>query len=118
MNPWARKPRQQPLGDSLLQVQVDGVFAEYAGVLEDHRPDRRNTAPVHELLIGLAGHAQRVQGRGPARVGRGPLVERGEGPDRAAVLVGALLERRRAQQLQRARERLAKRRCIEPRPVP
>ena len=100
--PLGAKPCQQSLCDPLFQVQVHGVLGEHAGILEDHRPNRRVAAPVRELLIALAGHAQRVQGGGPARVGRGPPIEGGEGPDRAAVLVPALLERRCTQQLQGA----------------
>ena len=78
---------EQALGDALLEVQVDGVLGEHARVLEDDRPDRRLAAPVGELLVLLAGRAQRVEGGGPARVGLGAAVERREGPDRAAVLV-------------------------------
>ena len=100
MNPWAREPCQQPLRHPLLQVQVDGILGEHAGVSEDHRPDRCVATPVCELLVGLAGHAQCVQGRGPARIGRGPPVKRGEGPDSATFLVPALPEWRSAQQLQ------------------
>ena len=35
------EPREQSLGDPLLQMQVHGVVAEHPGVLEDHRSDRR-----------------------------------------------------------------------------
>ena len=77
--------REQPLRDALLEVQVDGVLGEHAGVLEDDRPDRRLAAPVGELLVLLARRAERVERGGPARVGLGAPVERREGPDRAAV---------------------------------
>ena len=46
---------EQALGDPLLEVQVDGVLGEHAGVLEDDRPDRRLAAPVGELLVLLRG---------------------------------------------------------------
>ena len=52
--------REQPLRDPLLEVQVDGVLGEHAGVLEDDRPDRRLAAPVGELLVLLARRAQSV----------------------------------------------------------
>ena len=47
--------RQQPLGDALLEVQVDRVVGEYACVLEDDRPDRCLAAPVGELLARARG---------------------------------------------------------------
>ena len=77
--------REQALGDPLLEVQVDGVLGEHARVLENDRPDRRLAAPVGELLVLLAGRAEGVEGRGPARVGLRAAVERREGPDWSAL---------------------------------
>ena len=60
-----------------------------------------------ELLIGRPGRAERVERRRPARVGPGPAVERREAP--AAVRVPGC-ERRGAEQLERAGQRVAERR--------
>ncbi len=46
---------EQPLGNPLLEVQVDGVLGQHASVLEDDRPDRCLAAPVGDLLVLLAG---------------------------------------------------------------
>ena len=60
------EPGQQTLRDALLQVQVHGVVAEHPGVFEDDGPDGGVPPPLGELLAGLAGRAQGVQGGGPA----------------------------------------------------
>ena len=45
--------RQKTLSDALTQVQMDGVFGEHAGVLEDDRSDGRLSAPIGKLLVLL-----------------------------------------------------------------
>ena len=76
--------REQPLGDALLEVQVDGVLGQHACVLEDDRPDRRLAAPVGELLVALARGARSVSSVA-AQLGSvaGAPVERRERPDAA-----------------------------------
>ena len=113
MNPCERKRDEQPLRDALLEVQVHRLVAENAGVLEDDGADRRLAAPVGELLAGCSGRAQRVERRGPARIGRCPAIERRERPRLPAVAVARLCQRVGAEQLQRAGERVAKRRGLE-----
>ena len=80
--PLGAEPGQQALREALLQVQVHGVVAEHPGILEDHRPDRRLAPPLGELLAGLAGRAQGVQGGGPTRMEQAA-------PRRSARLAGA-----------------------------
>ena len=98
---------EQALRDPLLEVQVDGVLGEHARVLEDDRPDRRLAAPVGELLVLLAGRAERVEGRGPARVGLRAAVERREasrpGGRRSSVGSRRAARRRAARGSRRAR---------------
>ena len=78
---------EQPLDDAVLQVQVDDVVVQRAGVLEDDGADRRVAAPFPELLVALAGRAERVHRVGPGRIGALALVEGGELEARRAVLV-------------------------------
>src|SRR5439155_11017719 len=49
------KAGQQPLGDPLLEVQVNSVLRQHAPVLEDDWPDRRLAAPVGDLLVLFSG---------------------------------------------------------------
>ena len=109
---------QQPLGDALLQVQVDGVLGQHAGVLEDDRSDGRLAAPVGELLVLLARRPERVEGGGPARVGLAPggrAAGRSRlGGRRSSRLLG---ERLGTQELEGAGERVAERRRLEADPV-
>ncbi len=88
-------------------------YGEHARVFKHDRADRRFAAPVGELLVLLAGRAERVEGRGPARVGHRAAVKRREGPDPAAHLVHGLGERLGAEQLKGAGESLAERRGLE-----
>ena len=99
--PLGTEPGQQTLREALLQVQVHGVVAEHPGILEDHRPDRRLAPPLGELLAGLAGRAQGVQGGGPSRMEQtvpclparlaGVAGKRRKRPDRLAVFGPPLL---------------------------
>ena len=107
---------EQALDDPLLKVQVDRVLGEHARVLEDNRADRRLAAPVGELLVLRARYPERIERRGPARVGFCALVERREVPDVTAVLVGGLGEWLGAEDLKGATERFAKRCDLEARP--
>src|SRR6266404_3950159 len=97
-------------------MQVDGVLSEYPRVLENDWADRRLAAPVGEVLILLAGRAESVEGRGPARVGLRPAVQWGKGPDPAALIVSGLGERFGAEQLEGAGERVAEWRRLEASP--
>ena len=108
---------EQALRDALLEVEMDRVLGEDAGVLEDDRPDRRLTAPVGELLVLPAGRAQRVEGGGPARVGLGAAIEARKAPHGGAMLVAALLEALDAKQFQGAREGVAEGCRLESDPV-
>ena len=111
------EPREEALGHPLLQVQVDGVVAEHAGVLEDHRTDGRLAPPVGQLLVATTGRPQGVEGRRPGRVGPGAPVEGRECPRRrpaaAAVAPAVRCQRLGAQQLQRARQGVAERLGLE-----
>ena len=109
---------EQALGDPLLEVQVDGVLGEHAGVLEDDRPDRRLAAPLGELLVRSSAGARSVSrvaaqlGSVSARRSSGGKVQTG-----LAVLVRGLRERLGAQELERAGERVAERLGLEADPV-
>ena len=107
---------QQALGHPLLQMQVHGVLGEHAGVLENDRPDRCFATPIGELLVRLPRSAERIEGRGPARVGLRAAIERREGPDPTPCLVRGLGEWLSTQQLQRAGKCVAERRRLEARP--
>ncbi len=104
---------EQPLGDALLQVEVDGVLGQDPGVLEDDRADRRLPAPVGELLILLPGSAERVERGGPARVGAARRSSGGKVQTRRPSLVGRLDERLGTQELKGAGERIAEGRRLE-----
>src|SRR3990172_10460532 len=80
---------EQTLRHPLLEVQVDGVLGEDTRVLEDDRPDLRLAAPIGELLVLLAGRAERVDGGGPARVGLRAAVEPREPPDAVCARPGS-----------------------------
>ena len=87
------KTREQTLGNPLFEMEVDGILGEYARVLKDDRADRCLAAPLSELLVLLAGHAERVEGRGPTRVGCRAAVERGKIPETAPFVIRCLGER-------------------------
>ena len=100
--------REQPLRDALLEVQVDGLLGQHA-LRPRRRPgrigaSRRQSASFWSLR---ARGAQRVERRRPARVGRGAAVERREASRPAAVARPSSRERLGAEQLERARERVA-----------
>jgi hypothetical protein len=84
---------EQALSDTLLQMQVDSVLVEYTCVFEDDRSDRRFAAPLGELLVLLAGRAQRVKRVSPAGVGPRSAVKGWENPDRASLFVSSLVKR-------------------------
>jgi len=96
---------------------VDGVLGHDAGIFEDDRADGGFPSPVGELLLRAARGAEGIERGGPARVGLGAAVQRGEPVDRAAVLVAGLLEGFGAQELQGAREGFAEGTGLEPNPV-
>ncbi len=97
-------------------MQVDRILGEHARVLEDDRADRRLAAPVGELLVLLAGRAQRVEGRSPTRIRLRAAIQRGKSPDPAPIIIGGLGERFRSKKLKRAGERLPERCGFESRP--
>ena len=74
--------REQALSDPLLEMQVNSLFGEHAGILEHDRADGRLAAPVGELLVLLAGSTEGVERRGPTRIGLRAAVEPRECPDR------------------------------------
>ena len=78
---------QQSLRHPLLQVQVNGVLRHDAGVLENHRADRRLAAPIGQLLVSLSWRAEGVDGCRPAHIGLRPPVERRKGPYTLAVFI-------------------------------
>ena len=128
--PLGAEPGQQTLREALLQVQVYGVVGEHPGVFEDHRPDGRFPSPLGKLPAGLAGRAQGVEGGGPARMEQtcsSPVTALAGGiggsiwrkrPDRLAVLGAPLLQRRGAQQFERAGHYIAERLRGEVHPSP
>ena len=105
--PLRTEPCQQPLGHSLLEVQVHGRVAEDTRVVEHDRPERRFTPPVGELLPSPSRCAQRVERRRPARITLLASPERREPPRVLAVLLASARERLGAEQLQQARQRVA-----------
>ena len=80
------KAREQPLHDSLFQVQVDYVFVHGARVFEDDRADGRCATPLPPLLIPFAGSSKSIQRVSPGRVGAISLIQRRKGKSRGAGL--------------------------------
>src|SRR5205823_13018806 len=102
-----------PLWNPLLEVQVNGVLGQHAGIFKNYRTDRCLATPVGQLLIRFARCAQRVERRGPARIRFCPTVERRERPDSSAVFICRLGQRLYTKELEGARKRIAKRRGFE-----
>jgi len=105
--------REQALRDALFEVQVNGIVGEHPRVFEDDGADGRFTPPLGELLVRRARRAQRVQRRGPARVGLGAAVQRREDVDAAALVVHRFGQRLGAENFERAGQRGLERRGIE-----
>ena len=92
--------------DAVLEMEVDELVVEGAGVGEDDGARRSLAAPVPRLLVLLAAAAERVERRGPRGVGAGPLVESREAV-RGAALDRRERERRGLPQLERGGEGFA-----------
>ena len=89
---------QQALRDTLLEVEVYGIFREHACILENHGPDRGLTTPIRQLLVLLAGGAKRIQGGSPALVSLCAAIQLRELPDLAAMGIVRDLQRLCAEQ--------------------
>jgi len=88
----AQETAEEALHDPVLEVQVDHVVVDGAGVSKDHGAGWRAPAPVPQLLVALTGQAQGVERVRPGRVGAGALVEGGERPGGGGI--AATVERR------------------------
>ena len=110
------KAREQPLGHSLLKMQVNGILGEHASILENNGPDRRFAAPLGERLVLISRCSEGVERRGPARVGLRSAIEGREVPDRSTCVVTSSHERLGTENLKRAGERRSERCRLEARP--
>ncbi len=81
---------QQPLRHPLLEMQMDGLVVEAAGVLEHDGSEGSVAAPVGNILVDLARCSQGVEGRNPAWIGGSPLFQRGEGPGYKTLVINIL----------------------------
>ena len=102
---------EQPLHDPVLQVEVDDVVVERAGVLEDDRADRRVAPPFPGLLVPLAAAPAACPSCRPRS---GPAACRwssaGSSLDRPAPrLADGVQAARRPSQLERAGDGVAER---------
>lgn len=114
----AEQAPEQPLGDAVLEVEVDERLVEGPDVLEDDGPEGARAAPLAEILVATARGAQGVEGVEPGRIGAAAEGELGEGPRQrraAGVLrVGDGPQGLAAwEQLQRTGDGLAERLLVE-----
>src|SRR4051812_36927867 len=71
----------------MLQVQMDNLVVQPAGILEDNRSNRRFVAPLPKFLVRLPSHAERVNRVGPRWIGPFSLVNSREGHSLWSALV-------------------------------
>ena len=110
---------QQPLHQSVLEVQVHRFGAEAARVGENHRPHRVVAAPVAQERLGRLHATKAVEGGVPAAVA-GLAHQRfgvGQSPAGLAPLIGVGLQSAHTEQLQRHVQRLAERILLKGQPL-